>query len=204
MSPHTTAKAAGRFALLAALAASLSGCTWQGYAVGRGVRTLTGGPTRTHTVVPLAESLRRYHIIETHWLDDQLGGRMPAGEQRDLNDGLVAQLRGLPSRPDVRRADPDPSDGSAPEPDVAGAPTLVLDGSIDDYDRGYEGLRLVELGFNHLVVTVRVRLRDKQTGRVLAAASITAQDDRVTATTRGTIRRLVRHIGSFVRAGYAR
>ena len=46
-------------------------------------------------------------------------------------------------------------------------PTLVIDGFVDDYDPGSLPLRVVELGFNHVAVTVRIRLRDKQSGRII-------------------------------------
>ncbi len=164
---------------------------------------MTGGPTRTHTIVPLASSLRPYRVIETHPLEDEVGGRMPAEDERYLNQTLADQLGRVSSEPTVVRAGPTGAAPGAARPPAA-ARTLVVDGSIDDYDPGYAGLRLVELGFNHMVVTARIRLRDKATGQVMGAASVTAQDDRVTATVRGTIWRLVAHLTSFVDAGYAK
>jgi hypothetical protein len=195
-------KAAVQTGVLLGLAVSAAGCSWTGYSVTRGIRAITGGPTRTHTIVPVTSSLRRYRIIEAHPLEDEIGGRMPADDERYLNQVLADELGHVSSNPKVVR--PVPAGAGAAPPSVPAAPTLVVEGSIDDYDPGYAGLRLIELGFNHMVVTARIRLRDKATGRVMGAASVTAQDDRVTATVRGTIWRLVEHIKSFVGAGYAK
>jgi hypothetical protein len=189
--------------MLVCVGALTSGCTWQGYAIGRAVRTVTGAPTRVHTVVPVT-SLRRYRVIETHDLDNRLGRRIPAEDEKFLNDVLAKDLRLVESSPRVVREDQAAPGEPAPEGSSATVPTLVLDGSIEDYDPGYFGLRLVELGFNHMVATVRIRLRDKQTGKVVGAASITAQDDRLIATPHALIGRLVDHVRSFVSAGYAR
>jgi hypothetical protein len=100
------------------------------------------------------------------------------------------------------RRDPEPTSEDSGGSDAADVPTLVLDGFIDDYDPGYVGLRLVELGLNHQVVTVRIQLQDKQTGAVVGAASVTAQDNRVVGTAKANIGRLVSRVRMFVEAGY--
>ena len=65
-------------------------------------------------------------------------------------------------------------------------------------------MRIAELGFNHIAVTLRIRVRDKSSGRLLGAASVTAEDDSATGTTTGAINRAAERIRAFLAAGYAR
>jgi hypothetical protein len=190
--------------LVACLVCALAGCTWQQYAVTRGARMVTGARTRMHAITPVTSTLRGYRVIEMHSLENLLPGRMPGDLERYLNDALAEQLHLVASTPAVVRVDPVLPTGETPAPGTPGVPTLVFEGFIDDYDPGYAGLRLIELGFNHVVVTVRIQLRDKQTGQIVGAASVTAQDNRVTATARSAIKRVADHTGAFVGKGYAR
>ncbi len=179
----------------------LAGCTWQGYAVSRGVRTVTGARTQLHAIVPVAATLRSYRVIEMHPLEN-LVPTMPSELERFLTDALADQLHHLASSPAIVQRDPNATPLDASSPDAPTAPTLVLDGEIDDYDPGYVGLRLVELGLNHQVITIRIQLQDKQTGKVVGAASITAQDKTVISTAKQTIRRVASRVRAFVGAGY--
>jgi hypothetical protein len=81
---------------------------------------------------------------------------------------------------------------------------LRVEGFIDDLDGGSLPLRVAELGFNHVAVTARIRLRDKVTSQLLGAASFTAQDDRVTASTNVAINNLAKQIRAYVQGGYER
>jgi len=194
-----------RTVALLCLLGTLAGCTWQGYAIGRGVRWVTGSRTQVHTIIPVASTLRTYRVIETHWLENLMPGRVPADLERGLNDDLAMQLRQLAWAPSIVRVDPDlPTDGSAAPAAAPAQPTLVFEGFVDDYDPGYVGLRLAELGFNHVVITVRIQVRDKATGQILGAASITAQDDRVTATARRAAGRLAQRVRAFLGASDAK
>jgi hypothetical protein len=188
--------------LLTAVTLAVSGCSWQTYAVSRGLRYATGVQTRFHTLRPLTSSLKDYRVIEVRKLDDMLPGHVPPALERYLNARLVKELGTVPTSPRVVSLD----DSAAPgEGDAQSAPahqTLVCEGFIDDYDPGYLALRLVELGFNHLALTVRLQLRDKATGRLVGAASVTSQDDRVSATSRAAADRLAHRLGRFVGAGY--
>lgn len=198
-SPRWLATAAG---IVFALATS--GCAWKTYVVTRSVRELSGAKTRLHVIAPLPGSLRTYRTIEVRPLRDLLGTRVPPSMERYLNDRITSALADLPSAPAVTRAAapvPGVADGNTSEPSAA---TLVVDGFLDDYEAGTRALRVVELGFNHIAVTVRVRLRDKQSGTLLGAASITAEDDRATGTTRAAINNAADRIRGFVKAGYAR
>ena len=176
------------------LSLCLTACTWQGYAVSRGVRLVTGFRTQVHPVIPVSSSLKAYRVIEMPPLENLLPGRMPSKLETYLNDQLMEQLRLLPSSPKIVSPD-----SGTPE-----VPTLVFEGFIDDYDPGYVGLRLAELGFNHLVLTVRFQVKDKQTGRIVCAASVTAQDDRAIATARSAMNRLAHRVRTFIETGYDR
>lgn len=188
--------------VVTALALTVASCSWQAYAVSRGLRYATGAETRLHTLQPVASSLREYRVIEIHPLDDLLPGHVPVELERYLNARLARELQSVPTAPRVVLVDPlaAPADGDPPAADPS--ETLLCQGYIDDYDPGYLSLRLVELGFNHVALTVRLQLRDKSTGHVVGAASVTAQDDRVSATSRGAVDRLVHRLGQFVDAGY--
>ena len=189
-----------RLATAVAISAALSGsgCAWQPYVATRTVREITGAKLRFHVISPLATGLERYRVIEVGPLQDLIGARLPADMERYLDDRVLRALDALPSSPRVVAA----TSGARDEP-PATVPTLVIDGFIDDYDPGSRALRAVELGFNHIAVTVRVRLRDQQTGRLLGAASVTAEDDRASGTTKAAIDHLTSRIRAFVAKGYA-
>ena len=172
-----------------------TGCGWQAYTVTRSVREVTGAKTRLHVVMPLRSSLRHYRAIEVVPLADLIGERIPPAMETYLNERLMKALSGLPSSPSIAQS---------PIDSRAGMPTLVVDGFVDDYDAGSRPLRLVELGFNHVAVTVRVRLRDEQSGQLLGAASVTAEDDRASGTTRAAIDHAIARVRAFVETGYAR
>jgi hypothetical protein len=177
------------------LALASSGCGWQTYAVTRSVREVTGAKTRLHIVVPLGSSLRRYRVIELTPMADLIGDRIPPPMERYLNQRLTEAFTGLPSSPTTVQG---------PVDSEAGGPALVVDGFLDDYDAGSRSLRVMELGFNHVAVTIRVRLRDKESGQLLGVASVTAEDDRASGTTRAAIDHATGRIRAFVETGYAR
>jgi hypothetical protein len=157
------------------------------------VRLFTGAPTRFHLVVPLHESLKAFRAIEMKPLENLVGNHLPPPMERYLNERVMQELQSLKSAPKVEAYGE-----SAPPQESA----LVFEGFIDDYDPGYVGLRLLEFGFNHIAITVRFQLRDRKTGEIVGAASITSQDDRATATTKGAVDRLAKRIHKFVNSGY--
>jgi hypothetical protein len=186
-------RSAAGFLFLLALAASLASCSWRPYVATRVLRQFTGAPTRFHMLTPLHESLKAFRAIEVKPLENLIGNHLPAPMERYLNERVMHELQSLKSSPKVEAYDE-----SAPSQEFA----LVFEGFIDDYDPGYVGLRLLEFGFNHIAITVRFQLRDKKTGDIVGAASITAQDDRATATTKGAVDRLAKRIHKFVNPGY--
>jgi hypothetical protein len=187
--------------VLAGAALSVSSCTWQAYAVTRGLRHLTGVQTRLHALTPIRSSLKAYRVIQVEPLHNLAPGRMPPDLEEYVNDRLVKDLRSIASSPTVVRLDGSVGSEDASTTVPAGN-TLRCVGFIDDYDPGYLSLRLVELGFNHVAITVRIELRDSTSGRVVGAASVTSQDDRVTATSRAAVDRLARRFSRFVNSGY--
>jgi hypothetical protein len=189
----------GAVALLGLLV-TMPGCTWQAYAVSRGVRYATGVQTRVHVITPVTASVRDYRVIEVQSLENLLPGHVPPHVEAFVNARILEELRLLSSSPYVLGPDDQQTEAAIPAAPVV--PTLLVDGFIDDFDPGIAALRLAELGFNHIALTVRVRLRDKETGQVLGAASVTAQDNRVTATSTATVRRLARRLRSFINGGY--
>ena len=185
---------------VACLAFVTSGCSVRSYGIGRGIRYVTGASTHVHVVVPVDSTLKRYHAVEARHFENLVGTRLPPDLEHYLNDQWVRRLQALPVPVAAAQVDLE-REGDAGAP--ARSPTLLCGGFVDDYDPGYPWLRLAELGFNHLVVTVRIQCRDERTHRVLGAASVTVRDGRVTATGRAAIDRVVRQAEKWLRTGFA-
>jgi hypothetical protein len=168
-----------------ALTVASSGCAWQTYAVTRTARELTGAKTRLHVIEPMASTLRAYGMIEFAPVVNLVGSRVPVTMVHYLHERITATLRALPAN-----ADP-------------AASTAVVEGFLDDYDAGSRAMRLAEIGFNHIAVTVRIRVLDKSSGRLLGAASITAEDDSASGTTTGAIDNAAERLRAFIATGYA-
>jgi len=196
-------RSAAAVAVLTAISGISAGCAWQPYAVTRGIRHLTGNHTRFHAIVPLTVSLKPYRVVEVMPLQNLLGATVPMATERYIDDHLVNDLRALPSSPQIVVPTESPV-GVTEEPAPTTERTLRLEGFIDDLDGGSLPLRIAELGFNHVAVTVRIRLRDKATSQLIGAASFTTQDDRVTASANVAINNLTNRIRAYVESGYAR
>jgi hypothetical protein len=180
-----------------------SGCSWQTYAVMRTGRHFTGEKTHEHILQPLASSLRGYRVIELHELANMLPGRVPAAMERYLGERIASELSRLTTAPAIERFTALDLEVASLSRDISPEAALVVDGFLDDYDAGSRALRIVELGFNHVAVTVRVQLSDKQSNGLLGAVSITAEDDRENGTTTAAIDQAASRIGRFVEGGYA-
>jgi len=194
-----------RIQLLAVLASTMliNSCSWQTYVGSRVVRHITGAPTRFHSIVPIVPTnggLQRYRVIEVLPLDNLLPGLLPEKTESYINDQIFKDMQYLKSRPKVIRTGV--IGAVEDETDISPDRTLVFEGYVDDYDAGYAGLRLAELGFNHVAVTIRFQLRNKQSGEIVAAASITSQDDRATGSTKSAINKIANRIKRFINSGY--
>lgn len=199
-------KRRSRFGVVIVMSVALTtaACAWKPYVVTRAIRYATGERTRFHPITPLASSLKPYRAIEVTPLESLLPGRIPPAMKKYLDDRISGELKQVTSSPQIVASAPVTFAGVVvPEPDSA-VRTLVIDGFVDDYDPGSLPLRIVELGFNHVAVTVRVRLRDKTSGAIVGAASITTEDNRATGTTRTAINRVAKRIRTFVNSGYGR
>jgi hypothetical protein len=182
--------------------AAAPGCGWQSYAVTRTARHFTGVTTRVHVISPLVASLREYRVIELSPVANLLPAHAPAAVSRDLDARLERALGSMPTGPRVDRMSADvPSSGADR---VESEPAVVIDAALDDFDAGSRVLRVFEVGFNHVAVTVRVQASRRDNGDVLGAISVTAQDDRESGSTSAAMDRVVRAIGSWVKDGYAR
>ena len=179
----------------------LDACNWRPYAYTRGIRQFTGRKLRTHTIVAGRTGLSDYQVLEVKKLDNLVLRQIPAPMEKYLNDKIFVSLRSLKMFPEVVREGyeftvEDPSGKTAAKP------TLIFEGAIDDYEPGYRSLRFAELGFNHVAVTVRFRLRDKQSQEILCSSSITAQDDTPTGSTKSAEGLVAKRIKKLVAAAY--
>src|SRR5262249_19837487 len=124
--------------------------------------------------------------------------KLPPETERYLNQKLFDAFRSLkPAALVVRQRDE-----ASPENDPATEPTLLLEGQIDDFHPGYRGLRILELGYNHISTTVRFQLWDQQTGELLGSASITVHENRPNGTPRSAADRIAKEMKKFMRSGY--
>ncbi len=197
------AKIQSRARLLGICCAGLvfGGCSIQPYMVTRTTREFTGKKLRTHTIIPLQDNLSHYQVLEVKPLENMVLERIPAPMEKHLNEQIYANLKSLKVLPEVSREGyefviEDPS----AKPELKR--TLVFEGSIDDYEPGMRSLRLMELGYNHVAVTVRFRLRDQQTNQVLSSASITAQDDTVSGNTKRAEDKVAKRIRKIIESEF--
>ena len=184
-----------------AMTFAFGGCNWHYYLVTRGVRQVTGKKMRLHPIVPMHATLGKYRVLEVRKLDNLILDQIPPPMEQYINDKVFKELASLKLFPEVVRQ----SDEIAPE-GANGVITLpaalIFEGAIDDYSPGYRGLRYVELGFNHVAVTVHFQLKDKQTGAVIGSASITSQDNRATASAKAAIDGTAKRIKGFIKSGF--
>ena len=190
-------------AALCVCASLAAGCAWKPYVATRAIRHFTGNHGRFHPIVPLTVSLKPYRVVEIEPLQNLLGVAIPTATEHYIDDRVVDGLRLLPTSPEVVVLTNGPA-ALAQANAAAGPQTLRVEGFIDDLDAGSVPLRIAELGFNHVAVTVRIRLRDKATSQIIGAASFTAQDDRVTASANVAIQNVAKRIRAYVESGYAR
>jgi hypothetical protein len=175
------------------------GCAWRSYAYSRAIRQVTGDKMRTHTIVAANGTLAGYQVLEVKKLDNLVLDRIPPQVQKYIDDKIYGELKSSKLFAEVNREGyefiiEDQTASATPKP------TIVFEGAIDDYDPGYRGLRFIELGFNHSVVTIRFQLRDKQSGEILSSTSITAQNDTPTGSTKSGVNKIAKRIKKIVQA----
>jgi hypothetical protein len=124
---------------------------------------------------------------------------MPVGVYNLLNDQLVKEIS---QKKLVQEVFPFQYEEEL-EPKESAPPTLVLTGYIDNFNPGSRGLRVLELGLNHAVVTLRFQLQDWQTQETVASASVTVYERASSKTVTTAIHRATRSVADFIRKGDA-
>ncbi|HMG32933.1 MAG TPA: hypothetical protein VKM94_03265 [Blastocatellia bacterium] len=177
-------------ALGVSVAAVSYGCSVRGVAnsvPSRIFREVHGLRTRSYKISPVTEDLRAYRRVEVRPLENLMLDQIPETVVTQLNTEILNRTRALNRFERVTHVEaPNPSESavnqSASEVATAGAPQeLIVEGYIDDYTPGIPALRYIEQGNNHAVLTLRITLRDKQTGRTLGETNITVENTRVTS-----------------------
>lgn len=183
----------------------------------RAFREATGQKSREHRIVPIQESLAKYKKLEVMPVDNLVGDQIPPQLVDRLNASLYRQLASRREFPVVVRVQEQQSESSdqafdeAPQATAAEATvgsagtkaetndTLVLESYIDNYHPGNKFLRLVEVGVRQAYITLRYRLKDKLTGTVIGAGSVTVDDFRSLATKAGIINKATREVAKQLR-----
>jgi len=181
------------------LALGSTGCNFKraviNYVPTRVAREFVGQRTNVHPILPITAELRNYQILAVKSFDNLMLDEMPDRMYNDLNDQIVKEIARRKMFREVVRIEDEAELGGQ----NATAPTLILDGFVDNYHPGSRGLRLVELGLNHAVVTVRFQLRDRQTDEILGSASITVYERAASRTVRSAINQAAKTVAECIR-----
>src|ERR1700712_3937726 len=124
-----------RFLTMLVATIMFSGCSWQSYVVSRGIRHITGTPTRFHTIVPFSGELKQFRVIEVQPLDNLILGLLPPKMERYIGAQIFKELQAIKSRPMIIRSGNDYP--YLKDTEGATVSTLVFEGYVDDYDAGY-------------------------------------------------------------------
>ncbi len=179
------------FTIALAFIAGGAGCNLRSVATSvppRVFREVHGLRVRSYQMTPATDDLRQYKAIEIHKLNNLMLNEIPTQSVEQLNAGIVKQIRALNHFDHIAVIDGanDAQEKQANQPadeitDAVLQPTLVLEGDIDDFTAGIPKLRYIEQGNNHAVLTIRIRLKDKLTARVLGQMNITVENTRITS-----------------------
>jgi hypothetical protein len=184
-----------------ALVFGTTGCNFRrsiiNYVPTRTAREFLGERTNVHPIVPITADLRQYKVIAIKHLDNLMLDAMPVRMYDYLNGQLVKEISRRKLFNEVVRIEDEAELGPKHET----PPTLVLDGFVDNYNPGSRGLRLIEMGLNHAVVTIRFQLRDRQTDAVVGSASITVYERAARKTVKSAIERATKTAAEFIKQG---
>jgi hypothetical protein len=191
------------------LFASISlGCSVRGVVTSvppRIFREVHGLRVRSYQLTPVSEDLRGYKAIEVHQLDNLMLDQIPQSSVNQLNLEIAKGLRSLKDfavftdASDSQRTLGNGTDQSANDVPVDRLRSvMVFDGYIDDYTPGIPKLRYIEQGNNHAVLTVRIRLKDKQTTALLGEINITVENTRITSNVERMIEKTAKEVVRFV------
>lgn len=168
-------------------------------------REVHGLRVRSYQITPVIDDLRLYRRIEIRPLENLLLDQIPEPTVRQLNTEIINRTRSLnrfdritqvdeatgPPERALKQSDPKVSSAESP-------PELVMEGYIDDYTPGIPALRYIEQGNNHAVLTVRIRLKDKQTAQLLGEINITVENTRVTSNVERMVSKAAEEVAGFV------
>jgi hypothetical protein len=189
------------FLVLVAAVLGSTGCNLKRHALSfsptRIAREFTSEQTNFHTTTPIRGDLRRYKVIAVKKFENLMLDEMPVGVFNFLNDQLIKEISQKELFQEVHPFQYE----EELEPRESAPPTLVLAGYVDNYNPGSRGLRVLELGLNHAVVTLRFQLQDWQTQQTLASASVTVYERASSKTAITAIHRAARSVAEFIRKG---
>jgi hypothetical protein len=175
-------------------------------------REVHGLRIRSYQLTPVTDDLRAYRRVEIHPLENLMLDEIPELTVKQLNTEIINRTRSvnrfdritqvdqasnIAERPADQSAAERPADQSAAEA-VSREQDLIVEGSIDDYTPGIPALRYIEQGNNHAVLTVRIRLKDKQTARTLGEMNITVENTRVTSNVERMVEKAAEEVAKFV------
>ena len=187
------------------------GCTVRSAATSvpsRIFREVHGLRVRSYQITPLSDDLRQYRRVEIRPLENLMLNEVPESVVKQLHAEIINRIRSgnrferiaqvaeptdptarviSESSPDVHNAD---NDDSTRE--------LVVEGYLDDYTPGIPALRYIEQGNNHAVLTLRIALKDKLTGRILGEKNITVENTRVTSNVERMVIKAAKEVAQFV------
>ena len=168
-------------------------------------REVHGLRVRSYQISQVTDDLRRYRAIEIRPLENLMLDQIPESSVAQLNTQIARGLQALKNFDRATKVDEsvnlkgDPIDQSLPDvrADVS-QPELILEGQIDDYTPGIPKLRYIEQGNNHAILTVRIRLKDKQSAKILGEINITVENTRITSNVERMVEKTADEVVSFV------
>ncbi len=173
--------------LVVALAVALTstGCFVKDYLPTRIAREFLGEQTSVHVIVPVKTDLRKYKVLAVKKLDNGMLDEIPDSMYNYLNQQIVKAV----SKQKLIKEVVPIEDETTLEPPESAPPTLILEGSLDNYHPGSRGLRLVEVGLNHAAVTIRFQLRDWKTNEVIGSASVAVYEQASSKTVASAVKK---------------
>ena len=189
-------------------AAVNSGCSVRSVATSvpsRIFREVHGLRVRSYQLTPVTDDLRAYSRVEIRPLENLMLDQIPEITVKQLNTEIINRTRSLnrfERITQVGEATDQPKDilsQSNADAFTAVSPhELLVEGYIDDYTPGIPALRYIEQGNNHAVLTVRIKLRDKHTARILGEMNITVENTRVTSNVERMVEKAADEVAHFV------
>ena len=168
-------------------------------------REVHGLRVRSYQITPLSDDLRQYHRAEIRPLENLMLNEVPESVVKQLHAEIINRIRSgnrferiaqvvEPTDPTARVI----SESGSGVHDDDSTRELVVAGYMDDYTPGIPALRYIEQGNNHAVLTLRIALKDKLTGRILGEKNITVENTRVTSNVERMVIKAAKEVARFV------